>query len=310
MNPTFIHLRVHSEFSLVDGIVRIKPLIQRLSSFNMPAVALTEQSNLFSLVKFYRAAQGSGIKPLVGADVLIFNADDPAQPFVLTLLAMNHSGYISLTELISKAYQEGQYQGVPMLQYAWVEQKTTGLIALSGAMDGDIGRALLADNRELALAQAHYWSELFPERFYLEVQRIGKKNEEEFIQDSVDLALQLDLPIVATNNVRFLDAKDFESHEVRVCINQGKILDDPRRARNYTAQQYLRSNEEMLELFADLPEALANTVEIAKRCNVELTLGKNYLPDYPVPEGMTLDQVFAEASQEGLRERLQTYPAV
>ncbi len=310
MNPPFIHLRVHSEFSLVDGTVRIKPLIQRLVSFKMPAVALTEQSNLFSLVKFYRAAQGSGIKPIVGSDVLIFNAEDPTQPFVLTLLAMNHSGYISLTELISKSYQEGQHLGVPMLQYQWIEQKTTGLIALSGAMDGDIGRALLADNRELALAQAHYWSELFPERFYLDIHRIGKKNEEAFIKDSVDLALQLDLPVVATNNVRFLDEKDFEAHEVRVCINQGKILDDPRRPRNYTPQQYLRSAEEMAELFADLPEALENTVEIAKRCNVELTLGKNYLPDYPVPEGMTLDQVFAKASQDGLRQRLQTYPAV
>ena len=195
MNPSFIHLRVHSEFSLVDGTVRIKPLIQRLVSFSMPAVALTEQSNLFSLVKFYRATQGSGIKPIVGSDVFIYNTEEPTQPFVLTLLAMNHSGYISLTELISKSYQEGQHLGVPMLQYSWIEQKTTGLIALSGAMDGDIGRALLTDNREMALAQAHYWSELFPERFYLDIQRIGKKNEEAFIKDSVDLALEITLAL-------------------------------------------------------------------------------------------------------------------
>ena len=308
MKPTFVHLRVHSEFSLVDGIVKIKPLVERLSRFNMPAVALTEQSNLFSLVKFYRATQGQGIKPIVGADVYILNEEDQAAPFRLTLLACDNKGYITLTELVSKAYQKGQYQGIPLLKKEWVEANNQGLIALSGAMEGDIGLAILSDKIAEAEKLAAYWETIFPQSFYFEVQRIGKTDEESYISAVVELALKLDLPVVATNNVRFLDETDFDSHEVRVCINQGRVLDDSRRPKDYTRQQYLRSSDEMLALFADIPEALENTVEIAKRCNIELTLGKNYLPDFPVPEGMTLDEFFMDASKKGLEERFQQYP--
>ena len=310
MKPEFVHLRVHSEFSLVDGIVKIKPLIQQMATFNMPAIALTEQSNLFSLVKFYRATQAQGIKAIVGSDVHVFNSEEPASPFSLTLIACNNKGYTALTELISKAYQEGQHQGIPMLNKEWIKDNHQGLIALSGARDGDIGRALLSENYELAEQYALYWNSIFEDAFYLEIQRLGKKDEESLIKTTVDLAFKLDLPVVATNDVRFLDRTDFDSHEVRVCINQGRVLDDTRRPKNYTDQQYLRSTEEMLELFSDIPEALENTIEIAKRCNVELTLGKNYLPDFPVPEGMTLDQVFIQASEKGLEDRLQQYPAV
>ncbi len=309
MKPDFVHLRVHSEFSLVDGIVKIKPLVKRLLDFNMPAVALTEQSNLFSLVKFYRATQGQGLKAIVGADVHIFNEEQESTPFCLTLLASNQRGYTVLTELVSKAYQEGQHQGVPMLKKQWIEQNHEGLIALSGAMAGDVGKALLAENAELAEQCALYWSSVFDQCFYFEIQRVGKPDEERYIHSVVDLALKLELPVVATNDVRFLDQSNFDSHEVRVCINQGRVLDDTRRPKNYTNQQYLRSTEEMRALFADIPEALENTVEIAKRCNVELTLGKNYLPDFPVPEGMTLDEFFIDASRQGLEERLQQYPA-
>ena len=309
MQPEFIHLRVHSEFSLVDGIVRIKPLINRLVGFNMPAVALTEQSNLFSLVKFYRASQSLGVKPIVGADVLIFNEDEPENPFRLTLLARNNKGYVTVTELISKAYQEGQYQSVPMIKKEWIKDNHEGLIALSGAMEGDIGIALVNEKSEAAEQYAAYWKSIFGQYFYLEIQRVGKSDEERYIHLAVDLAVKFDLPVVATNDVRFLDSTDFDSHEVRVCINQGKVLDDTRRPKNYTNQQYLRSTEEMQTLFSDIPEALENTVEIAKCCNVELTLGKNYLPDFPVPEGMTLDEFFIQASEKGLEERLQEYPA-
>ncbi len=309
MKPEFIHLRVHSEFSLVDGIVKIKPLVQKLAAFNMPAVALTEQSNLFSLVKFYRATQALGIKSIVGSDVYIFNPEEPTNPFRLTLIARNKKGYITLTELISKSYQEGQHQDIPMLKKQWIEENHQGLIALSGAMEGDVGHALLAHNHELAEQCALYWAAILDQSFYLEIQRVGKHNEESYIKAAVDLALKLDLPVVATNDVRFIDKTDFDSHEVRVCINQGRVLEDTRRPRNYTDQQYLRTTEEMLELFSDIPEALENTIEIAKRCNVELTLGKNYLPDFPVPEGMTLDQVFIEASHKGLDQRLKQYPA-
>lgn len=310
MQPTFIHLRIHTEFSLVDGIVRIKPLVKRLTDLAMPAAAITEQNNLFSLVKFYKAAQYAGIKPLVGADLLIFNDSEPTSPFRLTLLARNRKGYITLTELISLAYQQGQHQGIPMLQKSWVENNHDGLIALSAAMEGDIGLALIAENIELAKKSAEYWQALFPGNFYLELQRVGKANEERYIKLAVELASDLNLPVVATNDVRFINKNDFEAHEVRVCIHQGRVLDDSRRPKNYTDQQYLRSAQEMSELFADIPEALINSVEIAKRCNVELTLGENYLPDFPVPAGKTLDSYFKEATQKGLEERLLQYPPV
>ena len=304
MNPGFIHLRIHSEFSLVDGIVRIKPLVKKLAEYAMPAAAITEQSNLFSLVKFYKAAQGAGIKPLIGADVWVFNPDEPAAPHRLTLLARNKPGYVTLTELISQGYQQGQHQGIPMLQKDWLEQNRQGLIVLSGAMEGDIGQALLAENTQLANRCAEYWRDLFPDNFYLELQRVGKAEEERYIKLAVELATEFDLPVVATNDVRFISKTDFDAHEVRVCIHQGRVLDDSRRPKNYTNQQYLRTAEEMLELFADIPEALENTVAIAQRCNVELTLGENYLPDFPVPAGMTLDDYFKHASRQGLEERL------
>ncbi|WP_426994338.1 DNA polymerase III subunit alpha [Methylomonas sp. CM2] len=310
MNPRFVHLRIHTEFSLVDGIVRIKPLVKKLGEFNMPAAAITEQSNLFSLVKFYKAAQGAGIKPIAGADVLIYNDDEPAAPHRLTLLARNQRGYVTLTELVSRGYQEGQHQGIPMLQKAWIAENHEGLIALSGAMQGDVGAALLSENFALAKACAEFWAGLFPDSFYLEVQRVGKPDEERYIKLAADLAAELDLPVVATNDVRFLNRSDFDAHEVRVCIHQGRVLDDSRRPKDYTEQQYLRSAEEMLALFADLPEALQNSVEIAKRCNVELRLGENFLPDFEVPEGMTLADYFKQASREGLEERLQQHAPV
>ncbi len=310
MQPEFIHLRLHSEYSLVDGVVKIKPLINELAELGMPAVAITDQSNLFSLVKFYRAALAKGIKPIVGADVFIFNPDDSAKPFCLTLLAKNNIGYVTLTELISKAYQEGQHQGIPMIRREWVEQNHNGLIALSGAMEGDVGMALLAEDKISAKKLAQYWNKLFPQSFYLELQRIGKKNEESYIGHAVQLATELNLPVVATNNVRFLQTESFDAQEVRVCINQGRVIDDSRRPKDYTPQQFLRSSEEMQALFVDIPEALANTVEIAKRCNITLTLGKNFLPDFPVPEGMSLDEFFIAESKKGLDARLLKYPAI
>lgn len=310
MQPEFVHLRLHSEYSLVDGIVKIKPLINELVEQGMPAVAITDQSNLFSLVKFYRSALNSGIKPIVGADIYIFNPEDASQPFRLTLLVKNNTGYITLTELISKAYQEGQHLGIPMLRREWLEQNHGGLIALSGAMEGDIGRALLADDKQLAKKLADSWQQLFPQCFYIELQRIGIRQEESYLASAVNLATELDLPVVATNNVRFLKTENFAAHEVRVCINQGRVIDDSRRPKDYTEQQFLRSAAEMQALFADIPEALANTVEIAKRCNISLRLGENFLPDFPVPEGMSLDEHFIDESKKGLLARLEKYPAI
>jgi DNA polymerase-3 subunit alpha len=308
MEPKFVHLRIHTEYSLVDGVVRIKPLVKTVAELGMPAVAVTDQSNLFALVKFYKAAMGAGIKPIAGADVWVQSPQDASSPHRLTLLVQNQEGYLALTELISRSYQENQHQGVPMLMPEWLADRNAGLIALSGGREGAIGHALIGGNSAEAARLAEYWGGIFRDRFYLELCRTGRANEERYIDAAVELAARFDLPVVATNDVRFLSSKDFEAHEARVCIHQGRVLDDPRRPRDYSDQQYLRSEEEMLALFADLPEALENSVEIARRCNIGLTLGKNFLPDFPVPAGMTLDDFFSEQSRQGLKERLAVRP--
>jgi DNA polymerase-3 subunit alpha len=305
MPPSFIHLRLHSEYSLVDGLVRVKPLVKQVAKLGMPAVAITDQSNLFALVKFYKAAMGEGVKPIGGADVWIYNEDEPASPHRLTLLVQHQAGYRNLTELLSRSYQENQHQGVPMIMEDWLETLNDGLICLSGAREGRIGQLILGCHKDQAKRQLERMTGWFGDRFYLEMQRTGRPREAAYIESAVDLAHEFGVPPVATNDVRFLAASDFEAHEARVCIHQGRVLDDPRRPRDYTEQQYLRTPEEMQALFADLPAALENSVEIAKRCNIELTLGKNYLPDFPVPEGMTIDEFFAEESRKGLEQRLQ-----
>ena len=306
--PTFIHLRLHTEYSLQDGLTDIKALAKRCAKLGMPAVAVTDHSNLFALVKFYKAAQGEGVKPIAGADVLVYNDPEPASPHLLSLYVQNEAGYLALTELISRAYRENQHHGVPMVMADWLEMRNEGLIALSGARQGQIGRALLAGNKDEARRQCEHWLKVFDNRFYLELQRTSRPQEEPYILGAVDLAVEFDAPVVATNDVRFLDASDFEANEARVCIHQGRVLDDPRRPRDYSDQQYLKSPEEMAALFADLPEALENSVEIARRCNIKLTLGKNYLPQFPVPDGMTPAEFFAEESRKGLRERLAVRP--
>lgn len=304
MPESFVHLSLHTEYSLVDGVVRIKPLAAAVANAGMPAVALTDQSNMFALVKFYRACQNAGVKPIVGVDCWVTSEDEPTQPTKLTLLCIDNTGYRNLTQLVSKGYTEGQHRGIPMLQKAWFEDHTEGLIALSGGRLGDIGFALINENVESASALLKGWSQLFPERFYLELQRTGRENEENYLHAAVELAIKHNVPVVATNDVRFISSDDFDAHEARVCIHDGRTLDDPRRPKLYSDQQYLRSAEEMVELFSDIPEAIQNTLEIAKRCTVDLTLGKNYLPDYPIPEGLTIEQFLEQESQKGLEKRL------
>ena len=304
MQPSFVHLRIHTEYSLADGLVRIKPLVKRCAQLGMPAVAVTDQSNLFALVKFYKAAMAEGLKPVAGADVWIYNEAEPASPHRLSLLAQDQTGYRTLTELISRSYQENQHQGVPMLMGDWLELNNRGLLALSGAREGKIGQVILAGRGDDARRELERWLQAFDRRFYLELQRTGRPGEEQYIDQALELAVEFGVPPVATNDVRFLHPSEFEAHEARVCIHQGRVLDDPRRARDYTEQQYLKSPQEMQELFADIPEALENTVEIARRCNIELNLGQNYLPDFPVPEGLSVDEFFTRQSREGLEERL------
>jgi DNA polymerase III subunit alpha len=300
----FIHLRVHSEYSLVDGIVRIKPLVRTLADAGVPAVALTDVCNLYALVKFYKAALGAGLKPICGSDFNVINQIDDI-PTSLTLLVQNRTGYHNLTCLISRCYQEGQVQGKPLLQNAWLNGNCDGLIALSGGVSGDIGRALLAGKGDVASDLLEQWMALFPGRFYLELNRTGRGGEEDYIHQVMALAAEKNCPVVATNDVRFLAQDEFDAHEARVCIHEGRTLDDPRREHRYSDQQYLRTSEEMVALFSDIPEALRNSVEIARRCNLELEFGKVYLPEYPIPEGLTTNDYFDQLAFEGLEKRFQ-----
>uniref|UniRef100_UPI00261EDC73 DNA polymerase III subunit alpha n=1 Tax=uncultured Halomonas sp. TaxID=173971 RepID=UPI00261EDC73 len=304
MTTPFVHLRVHTEYSLVDGLVRLKPLVKAAGEHGMPALAMTDEANLFGLVKFYKAAQGAGIKPIIGADLWLANPHDEEHPYRLTLLAMNETGYRNLTELISRGWMEGQRLGRAELKRDWVLAQSEGLIALSGGRDGEVGRYLLSDHGDEARELLEEWNAAFPGRFYLELTRTGRPLEEECLHLSVDLALESGTPVVATNDVRFLEKADFWAHETRVAIGEGRALDDPRRERKYTEEQYLKSPEEMAELFSDIPEALANSVMIAARCSVEVRLGEIFLPEFEIPEGMTQDEFFRKISHDGLTERL------
>jgi DNA polymerase III subunit alpha len=300
----FVHLRLHTEFSLVDGLVRIKPLVKQVAELGMPAVAVTDVCNFYGLIKFRKAAFAAGVQPIFGVDLRVMEADDPERAYPLCLLAMNRAGYHNLTLLISRAYMHGQHLGIPYVRKSWLEETAEGVIALSAGAAGDVGQALLGDRGPLAAERARYWMDLYPQRFYLELHRTGREGDETHLHAAVQLAEELQCPVVATNDVRFLAAEEFEAHEARVCIREGRTLDDPRRARHYTEQQYLRSPAEMAALFADIPEALENSVQIARRCNVELELGVPHLPDYPVPAGQTMDEFFRQQSHEGLDKRL------
>ncbi|MBN1379427.1 MAG: DNA polymerase III subunit alpha [Gammaproteobacteria bacterium] len=309
MKPGFVHLSLHTEYSLVDSVIRIPALMQSLRSAGMPAVALTDQCNLFALIKFYRNAIAQGIKPLIGADLLVTDTSS-TDAYRLRLLCQNNNGYRNLTELISRAYQEGQHSGQPQVQADWIAERSEGLLALSAGVQGNIGRALIAQRNTEAQQALHFWQKLFPERFYIELQRTGREHEENYINEAVQLASTHSVPVVASNDVRFLEASDFEAHETRVCIHEGRTLEDPRRPRCYSRQQYLRSAEEMAELFADLPEALTNTVEISKRCNLQLELGKSYLPAFPVPAGQSTETFFTDQSEQGLQHRVKQAEAI
>jgi DNA polymerase-3 subunit alpha len=304
METSFVHLRLHTEYSLVDSVIRVKDLVSTSRSLGLPAVATTDHTNLFAMVKLYKSALAAGLKPIIGVDLFLHEDDPQVQPAELALFCMGEVGYRNLTRLVSRSYTEGQQRGAPLVRREWLEGTTEGLIALSGGRAGDIGRELLAGKEDNAMARLTHWRDLFPGRFYLEVQRTGREGEEDYLHAAVELAARTTTPIVATNDVRFLAAEDFDAHEARVCIHDGRTLDDPRRPRRYSRQQYLRSAREMGELFEDLPEALENSVEIARRCNVELTFGENYLPDFPVPEGKTVESFFRERAVQGLEGRL------
>ncbi len=307
--PTFVHLRVHTEYSLVDSVVRVPELVAAVAECGMPAVAVTDECNLFAMVKFYRAALAAGVKPIVGVDFLVREAGERMQPSRLTLLCQNPVGYGNVTRLVSRAYREGKRQGLPLLERDWLDREScAGLLALSGASQGDIGRALALARGAEAAKCLDAWLELFGDRFYLELQRVGRAGEEAYIGAAVALAARRGVPVVASNDVRFLSEDAFESHEARVCIQEGALLADPGRVRRYTPQQALRTPAQMAQVFADIPEALANTVEIARRCSLPLKLGEARLPEYPVPAGETVTGFLQGEAARGLEAHLAALP--
>ncbi len=304
MNPSFVHLHVHSEFSLVDGIVRIDELVASAVAQDMPAVALTDLANVFGMVKFYQAAVAAGLKPILGVDLWVENPADRNKPSRLVLLCQDATGYRNLCQLLTLAYGDGQTAGRPCITKEWLWARSDGLLALSGALDGDLAQALLAGNSELADSLAGDYRRAFGDRYYVELQRTGQPLQEEYNRAAVRFAQRHGLAVVATNAVQFLRPEDFEAHEVRVCIQDGRILTDSRRPRRYTEQQYFRSGEEMTALFRDLPEALENSVEIARRCNLRLGFGRYYLPDFPLPPGSSVDEMLRVQAREGLAGRM------
>jgi DNA polymerase III subunit alpha len=309
MPPGFIHLRLHSEYSLSDSVVRIPELVAAVAAAGMPAVAVTDRSNLFAMVKFYREALQHGVKPIVGVDLAVREEGERREPSRLTLLCQSQDGYRNLARLLTRAYLEGRERGLPRIERAWLSsENVSGLIALSGALEGDVGRALVNGREADAERALEEWRALFPNRYYLELQRLGRQFEESYIAGAVTLAARHALPVVATNDVRFLKAEEFESHEARVCIHDGALLADPARARRYTRQQYLRSPAEMSALFADFPEALENSVEIARRCSLTLSLGEARLPQYPVPAGISIEEYLRAEALRGLKARCGTDP--
>ncbi|MFR5626851.1 MAG: DNA polymerase III subunit alpha, partial [Haemophilus parainfluenzae] len=300
--PRFVHLRTHTDFSMIDGIVKVKPLVKACAANNMVALALTDFTNFCGVVRFYGETLSSGIKPIIGADVHVKSELCGEELFTLTLLAKNNEGYKNITLLLSKAYQRG-YVDLPYIDQEWLIEHREGVIVLSGGTQGDIAKKLLKENISEAESAVSFYQEFFPDHFYLSLSRTGRPDEERYIQAALKLAEEHDLPLVATNDVVFLAPDDFEAHEIRVAIHDGYTLDDPKRPKRYTEQQYFRSEEEMCDLFADIPSALENTVLIAQRCNVTLRLGQYFLPQFPTGDLSTEDYLVMKA-KEGLEERL------
>ncbi len=306
--PSFVHLRVHTEFSITDGLTRIDDLVKAAKADGMGAVAVTDAGNLFGLVKFYKAARGKGVKPIAGVDVAITNPKDRDSAHRVLLLARDRTGYLQLSELLTRAFLTNQYRGRPELQADWLTpESASGLICLSGGMHGELARVLQAQGDAAGVARA--WAARFPGRYFIELQRDGTPAADQYTQAAAQLAAQLSLPVVATHPVEFIAPGDFRAHEARVCIAEGEILGNPRRVKRFTEHQYFKRQAEMAEFFADMPQALANSVAIAQACNLALELGKPKLPLFPTPDGMTLDDYLVHLSKEGLEKRLvQRYP--
>jgi DNA polymerase-3 subunit alpha len=293
---------MHSEYSVSDGIVRIEQAVERAAADGMPALALTDAANLFGMVKFYGAARAAGVKPIVGADCWVENSADRDKPSRVLLLCASRAGYLRLCDLLSRAWLKNQHRGRAEISREWLRE-TDGLIALSGAAGGDVGQALAADHAQAAERLAQDWARLFPGRYYLELQRAGHPGAEALVARSVALASRVGLPVVATHPVQFLQPDDFMAHEARVCISTGHILADQRRPRRFTQEQYFKRQDEMAKLFADIPHALENSIEVARRCNLAIELGKSRLPAFPTPNGESVEDYLRAQAHAGLKKR-------
>ena len=309
MPASFVHLHLHSEYSLVNGMIRLPALVEQTLQNQMPAVAITDMGNLYGTVKFFKKCMAQGIKPIIGAEIYIENPDKITQPYILVLLVQDADGYRNLSQLLSRGFREGQEQAKPVIQKDWLEGHTDGLIALSGGQRGELGAAISANRQELQQNVLADYQRLFPDRFYIEIQRVGRAYEDFYIAGAATLAAQQNVPLVATNDAHFMQESEYDAHEVRVCINEGRVLNDTRRVKHHTPQQYYKTAQQMIELFADIPSAIENTLLIAQRCNFVLHTGEYFLPDFPVPDGETIESFLTKESQAGLdRVLLRRFP--
>ncbi len=306
----FVHLRLHTEFSVVDGTNRVDDIVKAAAADGQPALAITDLNNLFGAIKFYKEARGKGVKPLIGAEVMVQGlAKDPAQLSRIIVLVQGRQGYLNLCELLARGWTQNVVKAQAVCKPAWLQELGEGLIVLSGAQAGPVGQALVQGDEARATEVALQLASMFPHRFYIELQRAGRADDEAHVTAAVQLAARLKLPVVATHPVQFTLEDDYEAHEARVCISEGEILGNQRRVRKFTREQYFKSAAQMQALFADVPSAIANTAEIARRCSLTLELGKPRLPDFPTPNGMPIEEYFRFASHEGLKERmLRLYP--
>ncbi|HPH14128.1 MAG TPA: PHP domain-containing protein, partial [Burkholderiaceae bacterium] len=305
----FVHLRLHTEFSVVDGTNRIDEIVKAAAADGQPALAITDLNNLFGAIKFYKEARGKGVKPVIGAEIMLEGLGADATVLSrMVLLVQSKQGYLNLSELIARAYTQNVVKAQAVVKLAWLQELGEGLIALSGAQAGPVGQALVQGDAARAHELALQLGSIFAHRFYIELQRAGRPDDESHVAAAVQLAARMKLPVVATHPVQFTLEDDYEAHEARVCIAEGEILGNQRRVRRFTREQYFKSSSQMQALFADVPSALANTLEIAKRCSLTLVLGKPQLPDFPTPEvdgrHMSPEEYFRYASHEGLKARM------
>jgi DNA polymerase-3 subunit alpha len=305
----YIHLRCHSEFSITDGIVKIEDYVKQAVDKNMPAVAITDLSNLFGAVKFYKKATEEGLKPLIGCELWLENEINRDEPYRILTLCKDKEGYENLSQLLSKAYLENQYRERAEIKKSWLlTEFNKGLIVLSGATSGDIGQLMLNEKFDEAKEALSQWKNYFGDRFYIELQRHGegdlKVKQEQYIKQVLHYAVDYEVPVVATHPIQFMKEDDFRAHESKSCIAEGFVLGDRRRPKLFTSNQYCKDEAEMTELFSDIPSALANSVSIAGRCNFSFILGKNYLPNFPIPDDTKIEDYLLNEAKNGLEKRI------